>query len=302
MEKQKKPKKLVIPFSPFPPEVLKKITSGFLGIGESIAFAFPYLELHLKQAEIDLRKEEYGAIMFFLFIFYFAAVTAVMLLFSMRFFPKQSLMVSLTVGGIAGFLILIQLSAYPSIIVKKKVRDIDRNLVFALRTMLIEVKSGVSLFDALSVIAEGDYGMVSQEVKKAVEEIETGTDEETALQAIATNNPSLFFRKSLWQLVNSMKAGADIAVAMQELVTSMGKEQMIEINRYGGSLRLLSLMYMMIGVIMPSMGMTLLIILSSFPQMKIGNELFLLLLFVVIVMEFMYIGMIKSKRPNLIGG
>lgn len=301
MDRQKA-KKLLIPFSPFPLNVLKKLTAGFLGIGESITFAFPYLELQLSQAEIDLKKGEYGAIMFFLFIFYFALVSAVMFFVSMRFFPKQSLMVSLAVGGTAGFLVLMQLSAYPAIIVKKKIRNIERNLVFALRTMLIEVKSGVSLFDTMNVIAEGDYGLVSREIREAVEEIETGTEEETALQSIATRNPSLFFRKALWQLVNSMKAGADIAVAMQEIVNSMGKEQMIEINRYGGSLRLLSLVYMMIGVIMPAMGMTLLIILSSFPQMKIGNELFLVLLFAVVVMEFMYLGMIKSKRPSLIGG
>lgn len=292
-------KKLMIPFSPFPLSLLRKIAGKILGIGSITAHAFPYLELQLKQAEINLKKEEYGAIMFFMLAFYFAVFALLVFFLGMRFAPKQALPAGLTVGAVMGFLVLVQLSAFPAISVKKKVRDIEKNLVFALRTMLIEVKSGVSLFEAMNTIAEGNYGAVSIEFRQAVDEIQTGTPEETALQNLAAKNPSSFFRKALWQLVNGMKAGADISAVMQELVSSMGKEQLIEINRYGGSLRLLSLMYMMIGVIIPSMGITLMIILSSFPQVKIVNELFWILLAVIIVMQFMYVGIMKSKRPNM---
>jgi len=176
---------------------------------------------------------------------------------ALKLAPAQAMLMAFTIGGIFGLLIIVQLSAYPAILVGKKVRDIERNLVFALRTMLIEIKSGVSLFDSLNVIAQGNYGLLSQEFKLAIDEIETGTAEDEALQKIAMQNPSLFFRKALWQLVNGMNAGADVAVVMTELVNSIGKEQVIEINRYGGSLRLLSLIYMMMGVIIPSMGLTL---------------------------------------------
>ena len=293
-------KKVLIPFSPFPMPALKGLAQHFLGIGEMIAHAFPYLDLQLKQAEISLKKEEYGAIMFFLFVFYFALISVLAYIIASRFAPKQAILAALTIGGIAGFLVLIQASAFPAIVIGKKVRDLERNLVFALRTMLIEIKSGVSLFDALNVVAQGNYGAVSVEFLQAVEEIETGTPEEDALQKLAMQNPSLFFRKALWQLVGGMKAGADVSVVMQELVNSMGKEQRIEITRYGGSLRLLSLIYMMIGVIMPAMGLTLLIVLSSFPQIKIVNEMFWVLLAAVLIMEFMYLGFMKSKRPNLI--
>jgi len=293
-------KKLSIPFSPIPMPALKGLAKHLLGIGEIIAHAFPYLDLQLKQAEISLKKEEYGAIMFFLFIFYFTLISVLVYIIALKLAPKQAVLAALTIGGIAGFLVLIQASAFPAIVIGRKVRDLERNLVFALRTMLIEIKSGVSLFDALNVVAQGNYGAVSLEFLQAVEEIETGTPEEDALQKLAMQNPSLFFRKALWQLVGGMKAGADVSIVMQELVNSMGKEQRIEINRYGGSLRLLSLIYMMIGVIMPAMGLTLMIVLSSFPQIKIVNEMFWVLLIAVLIMEFMYLGFMKSKRPNLI--
>lgn len=294
-------KKVSIPFCPFPLEIMKSISQAFLGIGEIFSHAFPYLGLQLKQAEIDVKKEEYGAIMFFMAVFYFILAGLLVYFVALKFAPKQALIMALTIGGIAGLLIIIQLSAFPAILSGKKVRNIERNLVFALRTMLIEIKSGVSLFDSLNVIGQGNYGLLSIEFKRAVDEIETGTSEEDALQKIAMQNPSLFFRKAIWQLVNGMKAGADVSVVMTELVASIGKEQRIEINRYGGSLRLLSLVYMMMGVIIPAMGLTLLIVLSSFPQIKIVNEIFWGLLGLVILMQFMFLGFMKSKRPNLIG-
>jgi len=293
--------RIMIPFCPFPFAFMKALAQNFLGVGEMLSHAFPYLDLHLKQAEMSVKKEEYGAIMFLMVVFYFVLISVLFYAIAMRFVKEQALIMALTVGGIAAFLILVQLSAYPSILVKKKVREIEKNLVFALRTMLIEIKSGISLFDALTVVAQGSYGALSIEFKQAIEEIETGTPEEEALQRLATQNPSLFFRKAIWQLVNGMKAGADVTVLMQELVNTVGKEQKIEINRYGGSLRLLSLVYMMMGVIVPAMGITLLIVLSSFPQIKIVPEMFWALLGFVVIMQFMYLGIMKSKRPNIIG-
>jgi len=57
----------------------------------------------------------------------------------------------------------------------------------------------------------------------------------------------------------------------------------------------------MLGVIVPSLGITFLIVLSSFPQMQLGEILFWMLLGFVMVGEFMYLGILKSKTPNLMG-
>ncbi len=290
-----------IPFSPFPTSFLLRWSRHFMGIGKMVSNAFPYLDLQLQQSEMDFRKEEYGAIMAMLFCFYFAVFFIIFFLLSTRLFPKTVLLSAAVGAGILALLVLIQLSVYPAIVVSRRVGDIERNLVFALRTMLVEVKSGVSLFDTLSVVAHGEYGAVSEAFSKAVERIQTGDLEEEALARTAMQNPSPFFRKTIWQMVNGMKAGADVSLVMEELVNSMGKEQRLQINRYGGSLRLLSLIYMMIGVIVPAMGITFLIVLSSFPQIRVTNELFWGLLGLVVLMQFMFLGFLKSKRPSIIG-
>ncbi|MFH1545652.1 MAG: type II secretion system F family protein [archaeon] len=300
MEKHiKKEKSEKIPFSFIPPSLLKRISKRFHGIGAIVAKAFPSLTSDLEHAEINYSVEDYGAIAVILAFFYFVLCSIVFSLVASRFFPERAILVGITAGGIIAFLILIQVTMYPRIKVKKKVREIERNLVFALRTMLVQMSSGVTLFDSMNMIAEGNYGALADEFKEAIDEINTGTQEEEALQKMADRNPSLFFRRSLWQMVNGMKAGADVSELMNELVSTMMREETIQIRRYGSDLRMLSLMYMMIGVIIPALGLTLLIMLSSFPVIKLGEIMFWGLLFGVIIGQFMYMGIIKSKRPNL---
>ena len=86
--------------------------------------------------------------------------------------------------------------------------------------MLIEIKSGVNLFDSMQVIANSSYGSLSTEFKKAIDEINTGTTYSEALQKMATNNPSRYFRKAIWQMVDGMKAGGDVTNIIKETVKS----------------------------------------------------------------------------------
>lgn len=293
--------KLTVPFSPLPYPVIEKISKPFLGIGSSLAKAMPYLEMELLQAKFDVDPKRYASIMVFLgisyFIFFFVFIAVIL-----SRFTELYLLLGFTISAVLSFLIFMQISLYPKMVVKKKIRDLERNLIFALRTMLIQIKSGVSLFDSMSTIANGDYGALSAEFKDAIDEINTGTIEEHALQKLATNNPSLYFRKSLWQIVNGMKAGADVSTVLVESVATMSREQKIAINTYGNQLKVFSLIYMMIGVIVPALGLTFLIVLGSFPQIEITENIFWMLIASVAVAQFMYIGMIKAKRPNIMSG
>jgi len=291
----------IIPFNFLPVQVMKAISGKFYGLGRSLAKFFPYLKLELAQAEMSYDEKEYSAIIVAMGLLYGIIGFIIAVLIGSKLFPDSFLLVGIGGGILLSVFVMFQVMFYPKMKAKKKVNEIERNLIFALRTMTVEIKSGVSLFNSLNIIAEGDYGALSAEFKKAVKEIETGTMEEVALEKIARNNPSVFFRRIIWQIINGMKAGADVSSVMEELVKTMIREEKLQITKYGNSMKLLSLMYMMLGVIIPSLGITFLIILSSFPQMKMGELLFWLLLMFVSVGEFMYLGILKSKTPNLMG-
>ncbi len=289
-----------MPLNVLPMPLLRWASKHFLGLGTQFGKLMPLRDLNMKQAELPISVKEYATMSLVVVLFYFLFFTLIFYSLAFRLFNQLTIL-PLMVSLVFSFLVFIQLVAYPIIRIKKKVRDLDRNLVFALRTILVQLRSGVSLFESLKVVAEGNYGAVSREFKKAVDQIATGTIQEDALERIAEYNPSTYFRRALWQIVNGMRAGADIAQVLGESVDSLTEAQSIQIRNYESQMKILSLVYMMLGVIIPALGITFLIVLSSFPQIKITDLYFWVLLAFVGVAQFMYLGIIKSKRPSLLG-
>ncbi len=290
-----------IPFSPLPAYVLERYAAPFAGLAASLEKIFPMLELELDQAGIKTTAQTYLSIAMLVCVFHFFLWTIVAAIFVYRFFPENIIILPPTLGLVFAGLVFIQIIFYPRIQIKKKVREVEKNLVFALRTLTIQIRSGVSLFDALSLVSYGTYGGLSHELKRALDEINAGIPEEEALQRAAIRTPSIFFRRSLWQVVNGLKAGADITLVLTELVHTMTKEQVIQIKRYGADLRLMSLIYMMLGVIIPALGLTFLVILSTFPDSPISELMLWGFLGFIVISQFMFVGFMKSKRPSLMG-
>jgi len=168
---------------------------------------------------------------------------------------------------------------------------------------LVQLNSGVPLFDILVNISKGDYGGVSKEFSMAVKEINAGKPQIETLEEMAAINPSLFFRRAVWQLVNGMKSGADMSGIVNEIINLLSEEQILQIQKYGSQLNPLAMFYMLMVVIAPSLGMTFLIILSSFISLSepATKLVFWVLYGIVIFFQIMFMGIIKSKRPNLLG-
>jgi pilus assembly protein TadC len=113
-------------------------------------------------------------------------------------------------------------------------------------------------------------------------------------------NPSLYFRRSIWQLSNGIKAGSDVAIVLRSIIDNISAQQKIEIRRYGSKLNPMTLVYMMAAVIIPSLGVTFLIILSTFSGLVVSETMFWMILVFLALFQFMFIGIMKSKRPNII--
>ncbi|QQR92822.1 MAG: type II secretion system F family protein [Candidatus Iainarchaeum archaeon] len=290
-----------MPLNVLPMPMLRWASKRLIGLGTQFGKIFPVSDADMRRASIPVSSKEYATMSLVIIAFYFVFFFLVFYTISYRVFGTLNPVLPVVVSAVFGILVMVQLVAYPVIQIKKKVRDLDRNLVFALRTLLVQLRSGVSLFDSMKVVAEGNYGAVSTEFHKAVEQINTGTIQEAALERIAENNPSIYFRRTIWQVVNGMRAGADITQVLAESVDSLTDAQSIQIRNYESQMKILSLVYMMLGVIVPALGITFLIVLSSFPQITITDVYFWVLLTFVGIGQFMYMGIVKSKRPSLLG-
>lgn len=294
-----------IPFG-LPVPVLKSMGKPFASLGARMAKGNPLLPIKLAQAEIEIDDKEYLTLVVTNTVFWLVLMALVLTpLMSGILSNRQSYFTPIGAGIGLGITLVMTLViyfmgvSYPEAISKKKIREIESNLVFALRTLLVEIKSGVSLFAALDMVANGNFGALSREFKRAVDKMNAGYQQEEALQEIATNNPSPFLRKTLWQIVNGMKAGGDIADILSESMATTGRDQKLAVTKYGNDLKLFSLIYLMIGVIMPALAMTFMIVLGSFPRVELKELYFWGLLIMVLFMEFMFITMVESKRPTL---
>ena len=136
------------------------------------------------------------------------------------------------------------------------------------------------------------------EIQKAVNEINTGKSEINALEKLARMNPSLYFRRVMWQIVNALKSGADIGATLDQIVISLASDQIIAIKKYGAQLNPLALMYMIFAVIFPTLGITFILVISSFLGLGISIDLVLVgILMFLFFFQFMMIGLIKTRRP-----
>ncbi|MBN2101936.1 MAG: type II secretion system F family protein [Candidatus Aenigmarchaeota archaeon] len=289
-----------IPFLPFKREIALKLAHRFMGFGEFVSKFFPRMKYDLKESEIDFEPREWATFSLIGFFLYYFLIAAVMFLVTFRYLDILIAM-GLAIGsgfGVGGMVFFI-ISMYPKVQINKKVREIEKNLPGALHQILVQIRAGVPLFQCITGVAKSGYGRLSEEMKKAMNEINTGKSEAAALELIARDTPSLHFRRIMWQLVNSIKSGADVGETIKEIVNDISVEQRIAIKKYGSTLNPMTMMYMMLAVIMPTLGITFLLVLSTFSgglNMDINMILVLIMIFLVIF-QFMFIGMIKSRRP-----
>ena len=176
--------------------------------------------------------------------------------------------------------------------------EIDQEVIFIGRYLLIKLHSGRPLLNALAETAKSK-GVTAAYVREIVHEISTGTPLETALKNAVEYCPSEKFAKILFQLNNSLKIGIDVSQVLESILEEISNNQLIELQRYGKKLNSFTLFYMLTAVVVPSLGITMLIIVSSFVSIKIDNTIFFVLLFFLIVFELFFISLFKSVRPRL---
>ncbi|MCF7871433.1 type II secretion system F family protein [Candidatus Woesearchaeota archaeon] len=184
-----------------------------------------------------------------------------------------------------------------SSILKRK-KEIDKDVLFAGRYLLVKLNSGQPLINAL-IDASKSYGVANKYFKEIVREIELGKPLENTLTEQAEYSPSEKFRKILFQISNALKIGIDVTEFLEATLDEIAQQQLIEINRYGKKLNSITLFYMLFAVVMPSLGITIIVIVLGLGGSPIDNNFFVSLLFLITCIQIMFLAVYKSIRPNI---
>lgn len=281
-------------------EQINKLPLRFQGAASRFTHFFPSLNTTLKLAHLPLDANSYMAgsiISAFLYAFF-----SLFLMGILTFISSGDLVQSIRYGVLSslgvGLGMFILHLYYPRIIAKQNATGIDQGLMFALRSMQVQVNSGVSLFDAMSNIAQSNYGVISEEFEKVIQEINAGVSEGAALERLALRTQSEFLRKTIWQLVTNIRTGSPVSVALQSIMETLTEFQSRAIKSYSAELNMWILLYLLIAAALPTIGITFMIILSSIGGSSISPDTIFLTLGAAFIVQIILIGLIRSRTPK----
>lgn len=203
--------------------------------------------------------------------------------------------ISLPLLSIMSFLTF---AKYPKIKTNRRTRDLEKDLPYALRDVLIEIKSGIPLYEAMRTVTSG-YGEASEEFERIIKDVDGGKSMIGAIEESIVRNPSEQYRRAMWQVNNSIKSGTDVEVTLESVVDSIIKDQKLKIEKYGQELNPYILVYLLMAVVGPSLGITGLIVISSFTGMSVDTTLYIGILFAMLVAQLFFLNLVKSKRPEV---
>ncbi len=223
------------------------------------------------------------------------------LLFTLLLLTQNNVLSSIINGLLIGFLLgivtMIIFIFYPKIIANKISDAIDSELMFALEDMLVQVRANVNLYKAMINVIENNYPFVKDEFQEVVDDVESGDSMVKALKKLALNTNSSFMKRTAWQLMNSIKSGSDIQLALKSLINELNIYYHSLIKNYTKELNVLTLIYLTLAVVAPTIGITVMIILSSFGGLVLTKELLTTIIIALGLLQPIIVGFINSRRP-----
>ncbi|MBU0586868.1 type II secretion system F family protein [Candidatus Micrarchaeota archaeon] len=189
---------------------------------------------------------------------------------------------------------------YPVFRINQRQKDLEVELVFAGRHLLIALRAGLPFFDALVSVSSG-YGVVSEEFRKVVDKLGGGIPMGQALREVSSDYPKSPFSSMLLQLSNAVSSGADIADSLESALSQISRGQVIALKAYGQKLNPLVMFFMIFGIIFPSLGVAFAVILFSFVSggmIGMGPIVLLYVFFFIALVQFFFLTLVENSRPR----
>jgi hypothetical protein len=86
---------------------------------------------------------------------------------------------------------------------------------------------------------------------------------------------------------------------LETITSTLVREQKILIRKYGSELNPIILMYMMLAVVIPSLGTTVIIVMSSFSGIKVPVYILYIIPVLIFIVHIIFTRLIKDKKPML---
>lgn len=189
---------------------------------------------------------------------------------------------------------------YPKIQTQKSYSDLNQELPYALRHIGVELKSGKGLHDSLITIKNSDYGSLSDEFNRVLEEVKYGKSTEDSLLEMSHRVDSEGLSRTIQQIIGTLRVGGNLASSLEIIAKDITFDMHIKLKEYSQKLNSFILIYTFIAILIPVV--TLIMLMASTTVMGDivpGNVVLMLYsLFFPMLVIFMGIFM-KRMEPKI---
>ncbi len=256
------------------------------------------LKDNLASASMDITPQGYATLSLFSafvvgFIVFISSLPVILIISGLETALLLPFILALTFSLIFLFFFI----TYPGYLAKKRGEQVESELVFALRDMSLEVVSGSTFFSAIEGVGSGDYGILSEEFKKIMNEVNGGMSLDRAMEKLALETTSTDLKNIIFEINTSLKAGTSMEETLNIITDDLKTCQIDQIKNYSQELSMLSLVYLLFAVVIPAIGLTFLTILSSFGGIELTEDMLMGIVFICIIIQVDIMKFMKSRRP-----
>lgn len=201
---------------------------------------------------------------------------------------------------IAVFLIAFLIVYYPKIKNENNYSSISKELPYALRQLSTELRAGKSLFDALDSVVESDYGVLSLEFSRVLEEIKYGESSENAFLNLDKRVKSKALSRVTFEILSSLRIGSNLSNSLNIIAEDVNFDMRMKLKEYSEKLNAFIMIYTFLAILAPVIVLTMLLAASVVIGDLVPGDLVLILygLFFPMIIVFLAI-MIKKLEPKI---
>ena len=190
--------------------------------------------------------------------------------------------------------------SYPEMKKEHGYSDINQELPYALRHMGIELKSGKGLHDSMVTIKNANYGSLSREFNRVLEEVKFGRPTEESLLEMSERVKSEGLSRAIQQIIGTLRVGGNLAGSLDIIAQDISFDMKIKLKEYSQKLNSFILIYTFIAILAPVISLIMLMAGSTVMGDIISGSLLLVIygLFFPSIVMFMGI-FIKKLEPKL---
>lgn len=130
-------------------------------------------------------------------------------------------------------------------------REESSDLLYTMRAVMVLMNSGIGLESALQMIARGGYGVISDDFRQVLENLQRGGKLEDEFSRLASSAKSQAYRRFLGTLRTNVSSDTDLVRSLQQQADREEEERNEKLKEYIETVSGLPTMMLTLGILSP---------------------------------------------------